>query len=132
MQENNPTTIHLQKVSESERYLVGPYAIEILTLPRIQVRVDVTPNGTAYVDIFAPGSLQYRASKSMVAQLFVVRDNGELEWVYTFQELTKNHTLSLQPGNYRLVYRPKTLKSSSYTIEKEFRIISNKTTVINI
>jgi hypothetical protein len=39
---------------------------------------------------------------------------------------------SLQPGNYKIVYREKGQKSSAYTKEKKFRIDSNKTLLLNL
>lgn len=132
MQQSNPTTINVQKMNVSDKYLVGKYEVEILTLPRTYVSVDVTQSSTSYIDIMAPGTLSYKAANTVVAQVFVIRENGSLEWVCNLDETQRNGIVQLQPGNYRLVYRQKSLRSSSYTIEKDFRIQSNKTIIINM
>ena len=132
MQKDNPTTINVQKVNNTDKYLVGKYDLEILTLPRTNVQVEVSQSSTIHVDIPAPGIFNYRSFNTLVAQLFVFRENGTVEWVCNFDESFRNGSLFLQPGNYKLVYRPKQLKSSAYTVEKIFRINSNKTTTINL
>ncbi len=130
MQTSKPTTINVQKVNTSGKYIVGKYDLEILTLPRTYVTVDVTQSSTINVDIQAPGLFSYKSTNYVVAQIFVIRENGNMEWVCNLDEALLNGGFQLQPGNYRLVYRQKSLKSSSYTIEKNFRIYSNKTTTL--
>ena len=132
MQNDNPATINVQKVNNTDKYLVGKYDLEILTLPRTNVQVEVSQSSTIHVDIPAPGIFNYRSFNTLVAQLFVFRENGTVEWVCNLDESFRNGSLYLQPGNYKLVYRPKQLKSSAYTVEKIFRINSNKTTTINL
>jgi Ca-activated chloride channel family protein len=132
MQNDNPATINVQKVNNTDKYLIGKYDLEILTLPRTNVQVEVSQSSTIHVDIPAPGIFNYRSFNTLVAQLFVLRENGTVEWVCNFDESFRNGSLFLQPGNYKLVYRPKQLKSSAYTVEKIFRINSNKTTTINL
>lgn len=132
MQKDNPSTINVQKMNATDKYLIGKYELEVLTLPRTYFTVDVTQSSTVNVDIMAPGLFTYRTSSVIVAQVFVVRENGSLEWVCNLDENVKNGSVQLQPGNYRLVYRQKSLRSSTYTIDKDFRIYSNKTTTITI
>jgi Ca-activated chloride channel family protein len=78
----------------------------------------------------APGLLSYRETNSVIAQIFVIKDDGVIEWVCNLDETVYTGAVQLQPGNYRMVYRPKALKSATYTLEKDFRILSNKTTTI--
>jgi Ca-activated chloride channel family protein len=131
MQHKDPKTLNVQKMNISDKYLVGKYDLEILTLPRTYITVDVTQSSTVYADIMAPGLFSYRTSNPIVAQIFVIRENGIPEWVYNLDDTALSGGIQLQPGNYRLVYRQKSLRSSSYTIDKDFRIYSNKTTTIN-
>jgi Ca-activated chloride channel family protein len=132
MQQDKSQTINVQKINVSDKYLIGKYDLEILTLPRTYISVDVTQNNTSNVDIMAPGLITYSTNQTIVAQIFVIRENGMVEWVCNIDENLRSGSIYLQPGNYRFVYRQKKLKSSSYTIEKNFRINSNKTTSINI
>jgi len=132
MQKSNPATINVQKINVTDKYLVGKYDLEVLTLPRTYISVDVSQSSTTNVDIMAPGLFTYHTNNTIIAQLFVIRENGIIEWVCNLDEATRNGSVHLQPGAYRMVYKQKSLRSSSYTIEKDFRINSNKTTIINI
>lgn len=132
MQQNNPATINTQNIGGTDKYIVGQYQVEILTLPRIYKTVDVTQSSTTTVDIPAPGLLSYSAGKAFVGQLFQVKVDGTVEWVVNLDPNTLTGSFNLQPGDYRIVYRPKHLKSTTYTIEKNFKITSNKTTPVNL
>jgi Ca-activated chloride channel family protein len=116
----------------AEKYITGQYDIEILTLPRIYATIDIEQSSTSYIDIPAPGYFNCKIVNTIVAQVFVLREGGEIEWVCNLDETQKNTTTQLQPGEYLLVYRQKSRRSSNYTIKKEFRINSNKTTTLNL
>ena len=131
MQTGNPATLNVQKMNSTDKYIVGQYEIEILTLPRTYAKVDVTQSSTSTIDVIAPGFFSYRANNLVSAQVFLKRDDGKMEWVCNLDPTVLSGNWQLQPGNYRLVYRQKNLRSSSYTIEKDFRINSNKTTTLN-
>jgi Ca-activated chloride channel family protein len=101
-------------------------------LPRIYKTVDITQSSTTTIDIPAPGQLSYAAVKQVAGQLFLVKEDHTLEWVANIDPTSYNGSWQLQPGNYRIVYRVKHLKSTTYTMEKNFKITSNKTTPINL
>jgi len=84
------------------------------------------------VEIEAPGQLEYSFNKAHIAQLFQQNKQGFWIGIYTFSDILTKDKLLVQPGNYKLVYRPKDMKSSGYTGEKMITISSNKTTTINI
>ncbi len=125
-------TINLQELNIQDKYIVGKYDIEILTLPRIYQTVTIEQNNISNVDILAPGILTYKAIGIVVAQLFILNKEGKWEWIHNLDQAISFGNVNLQPGNYRLVYRQKNLKSTSYTFEKDFKIYSNKTTTINL
>jgi len=131
MQSGNPTTINVQKMNTTDKYIVGKYDLEILTLPRTYVSVDVTQSSTSTVDVLAPGFLSYKLGNYISGQIFIKREDGKREWVCNIDPNTLSGSWQLQPGSYILVYRQKNLRSSTYTVEKEFRIQSNKTTTLN-
>jgi Ca-activated chloride channel family protein len=128
----NPTTLNVQKIGETDKYLVGWYNVEILTLPRIYVSVKVDQSAKETIDIKAPGFMKYSAGSGIVGQVFVKNENGTWDWVYNLENGAKSGKQTLQPGAYRIVYRQKNLKKSEYTIEKDFRINSNKTTSVQL
>jgi Ca-activated chloride channel family protein len=125
-------TINTQQIGGTDKYIVGQYQVEILTLPRIYKTVDITQSSTTTIDVAAPGLLNYSSGKPIVGQLFVVKDDGTIEWVCNLDGNALSGTWQLQPGNYRIVYRQKHLKLTTYTMEKNFKITSNKTTPINL
>jgi len=132
MQNGNPNTLNTQQVGGTDKYIVGQYQVEILTLPRIYKTVDITQSSTTTIDIPAPGQLSYAAVKQVAGQLFLVKEDHTLEWVANIDPTSYSGSWQLQPGNYRIVYRVKHLKSTTYTMEKNFKITSNKTTPINL
>jgi Ca-activated chloride channel family protein len=119
-------------MGEKDRYIVGSYDLEILTLPRIYKTVNVTQDGIAQIDILAPGKFTFSGSKQIAGQIFLIKENGEYEWVSNLDSNSNSGSLLLQPGDYALIYRQKHLKSTSFTTTRVFKIYSNKTTPINI
>lgn len=131
MQQGKSQTIHVQDMNSTEKYIVGKYQVEILCLPRIYQEVEVSQSGTTNIDIPAPGKFRYRNSKHMDAQIFIQDEKGFWQWVYNIDPKSLGGMIDLQPGSYRVVYRQKNLFSSAYTFERNFRILSNKTTTVN-
>ncbi len=125
-------TLNTQKIGETDKYIVGSYDIEVLTLPRTYITVSVQQSAIAYVDIRAPGFVKYAAGNRIVGQIFTKNGNGTWDWVCNLKKGSKTGEWQLQPGLYKLVYRQENLKSSSYTLEREFRINSNKTTSLKL
>lgn len=132
MLKGDGTTLNTQKIGTTDKYLVGDYDIEILTLPRIRYTTFVEQNGVTYIDIDAPGYMKYTAGNPIVGQVFNQANDGSWQWVCNLEEGHRSGDFQLQPGSYRVVYRPKNLKSSTYTIQKDFRITSNKTTSLQL
>jgi len=131
-QEDSSKTLNTQKIGSSDKYIVGTYSVEILTLPRIYVTLDVNQSTTSYIDIKAPGVMKYSTGSGIVGQIFVENYNGTLDWVCNLKDASRSGSWSLQPGQYTIVYRQKKLKSSTYTMERKFRINSNKTTSLKL
>lgn len=120
-------TLNHQKIGQTDKYLVGMYDVEILTLPRIYVTINVNQSSTSHIDIKAPGTFSYSSVNSLVGQIFTEYSNGRWEWVCNLKEKARSGSWNLQPGTYKVIYRHHKLKSSAYTAEKTFRINSNKT-----
>lgn len=132
MQEGSSKTLNVQKIETKDKYIVGTYNVEILTLPRIYVTVNIEQSSTIDINIKAPGFMSYSGINSITGQIFMKNDNGTWDWVTNLEEKSNNGKLQLQPGEYNLVYRQVDLKSSTYTMQKEFRINSNSTTTIKL
>lgn len=132
MQNGKTQTLHVQQINTTDKYLIGKYDVEILTLPRIYKTIEVSQSTTINLEVPAPGTFNYRCGNTIVAQIFVQNEAGKWDWVYNMSQTALSGYVDLQPGNYRLVYRQKNLASTSYTFTKDFRIMSNKTTTINL
>lgn len=131
MKANDHKTLNTQDINETDKYIVGSYDVEILTLPRIYKTVNITQDVTEIVEIQAPGKFSFTGSKQISGQVFLIKENGDLEWVSNLDQNVNSGYLYLQPGNYTLIYRQKQMKSTSYTTQKNFKIYSNKTTTVN-
>lgn len=132
MQAGSEKTLNTQRISETDKYIVGKYELEILTLPRIYITTDIEQSSTSTINISAPGFLNYSAGQAVVGQIFAQNSNGSWDWVCNLDENSRTGNFQLQPGAYRIVYRQSLLKSSTYTMEQNFRINSNKTVSLKL
>lgn len=132
MQQDRPATINAQKVGTTDKYIVGPYDLEILTLPRTYISVNVQQSSTEFIDIAAPGFFSYKAGNYITGQIFTINDDGTFTWVCNLKDKINSDSWQLQPGHYKVVYRQLKMQSTTYTTEKDFRIYSNKTTSLNL
>lgn len=125
-------TLNVQNFNESEKYLTGKYDLEILTTPRyMEYGVQIEQSSTTKIEIPAPGLVTLNAPTQGSGSLYV-EDANELVWVLNLPSNKRQNTYYLQPGRYRVVYRPQNAKESIYTIEKKFRIESGGSTVVNL
>lgn len=118
------STLNVQEFSEVTRYLVGDYDLEILTVPRIYINhVNIAQSKTTSVQIPTPGLATIICNAPGYGDILVEKDN-RLEWVDRISINSVKESIVLQPGLYRIVFRPKNSQSVIYTIEKTFRIAS--------
>ena len=126
-------TINAQKVNENERYLVGSYDLEILTLPRTYIYdVNVNQSATTKVEIPAPGLATIMRSTSGYGAIFQISPEGELIWVYNLTSNASSESVYLQPGRYKVVFRPSAAISTLYTKVKEFQIYTGQAVAVQI
>ncbi|MBK9284632.1 MAG: VWA domain-containing protein [Sphingobacteriaceae bacterium] len=123
-------TINVQQINSTDKYIVGKYDIEILTLPRILISGnEILQSAHKVVDIPNAGMLQIKCIEAGDGAILVQRGDERLEWV-TNLGTAGIQTYYLQPGNYVAVWRARSLKGSIYTIEKKFKINSDVQTVV--
>jgi Ca-activated chloride channel homolog len=125
-------TLHVQQFNSTEKYIVGKYDIEILTLPRIKMsKVDVAQSKTTTIEIPQAGNVTISKQGEGPGSLYV-EENNKLVWVCNLSGTLTQETIILQPGKYRIEYRPKNAKESIYTIEKRFKIESGISTAVKL
>lgn len=126
---NEMTTLNVQPLNSLEKYIVGNYDIEILTLPRIYItQATIEQSKTKTIEIPNAGVLQIKCLEAGDGSILLKR-NGRLEWVCNLGPQTLQ-TFHLQPGNYVGTWRAKSLRGSIYTVEKKFTITSDNQTVV--
>lgn len=129
-QHNSMNTLFVQDFNTSQRYLVGKYDLEILTLPRIYETIEINQSTTTKVGIPAPGLLNISYKSSGYGSIF--ENDDELKWICDLSSAQGRQSISLQAGNYIIIYRPKYARNSLYTIKKEFKIYSKKSVSLKI
>lgn len=126
----NMSTINVQQLNTLEKYLVGNYDLEILTLPRIYINSSaVEQSKTKTLSIPNAGLLTVRSLEAGDGCIMI--DGKKLEWVCNLSGTTVQ-TFYLQPGRYRIEWRSRTLKGSIYTIEKRFTITPDMETKVEL
>jgi len=123
-QKGKMPTLNVQNVNYTEKYIVGSYDIEVLTLPRLLINdIDIAQSHTTTVRIPDPGMVTFMTDAPGYGSVLLEKDN-KLEWVINLDiELTKQ-TFTLLPGNYQVVWRGKNVKRSMNSITKSFKIVS--------
>lgn len=122
-------TLYAQTIGEKEKYLIGKYDIELLTLPRIYMNsVDVKQSVTTTLKIPEPGIANFSMPSEGYGSLYIIR-NGEQEWVCNLNQITKT-ALNLQPGNYIAIYRTGLATKMDMSEIKEFKVVSGRSVVI--
>ncbi|HUM47681.1 MAG TPA: VWA domain-containing protein [Chitinophagales bacterium] len=129
---NHTEILNVQDMNRSQKYLIGKYDLELLTLPRMIMKdVQVDEAKTTTIKIPRTGNLSVNPSAAGVASVFV-KDDQNLEKVVDFNQLSSVKTIALQPGNYVVIFRPDKGKQSSKTKEYSIQITSGKTTSVKL
>ncbi len=120
-------TLHVQQINSSEKYLCGNYDLEFMTLPRLKMNnINIDQSKTTTIEIPVPGIVNLLKQQMGYGSIFYFEDN---EWKKLY-ELSRNsgtETLALQPGTYKILYRYKSAKKTTDTIERNITITSGGT-----
>lgn len=124
--------IYAQDFNTTQKYLVGRYDLEILSLPRIYLKdIEIKQSSTTTIEVEQPGKIVIYSSTPMIGSIYRIV-NGKLEWVTNLDEKLLSQVLIMQPGNYILSYRRKNARSTFYTNDKEFQVSSGTSLSINL
>jgi Ca-activated chloride channel family protein len=125
-------TLNVQTVESTEKYLIGKYDLEILTLPRMSVSgVKITQSTTTTVTIPQAGEVTLFKPGPGPGQI-LLDDNGKMVWVCNVDNNVVQTTIVLQPGLYHIVYRPQNVHQTIYTVDKSFEIKSGSSAVVRL
>jgi Ca-activated chloride channel family protein len=117
-------TLYVQQLNTTEKLIIGKYDLEILTLPRIKLdKIDISQSKTTFIEIPLSGSVNISKVSEGPGSVFVEQDNKQV-WVCNLNSNLLQESIVLQPGRYRIEYRPKNAKEAIYTVERFFKIES--------
>ncbi|MCC7232159.1 MAG: VWA domain-containing protein [Bacteroidia bacterium] len=123
-------TLNIQELNYSRKYLTGKYDLEILTLPRIYLEdVEIGQSKTTTLQIPRPGMVTWVSNNQGYGSIYTEEKSG-LMWICNLDENLTKETIVLQPGKYKVVYRPKNSRESIYTIEKDFSVVSGESSIV--
>ena len=125
---NTIETINAQTFGQKEIYLVGKYQLEVLSLPRLYYDIDIEQSKTTHIKIPEPGISNIIMPATGYGSLYVLR-NDKQEWVCNLNNITRT-ALTLQPGNYRAIYRTGLAKEMDASVVKEFTVVPARSVVV--
>ncbi len=131
-QQGSNEIIDVLNLGQRKSYLTGTYDLDILTLPRLTVQnVRVRQSETTFVKIPAPGIITLLNTNNVPVYGNIYIERGQdLEWVCDINGNTVTETITLQPGNYRIVYKNKGSKKAMTTREEKFKVSSGSSATI--
>ena len=129
--ENPADILHVQPFNTTVTYIAGSYDLDILTLPRIRQRVTLKPGTTQEITIPPAGEVTIQLKSSGYVAIFVV-DGSDWTWVAPLDELQTRQQFSLQPGTYKVIYRPRTAQQTTYSKTQTFTVSPGSSTLVRI
>ncbi len=125
-------TLMVQSFDEPEKYIIGDYDLEVLTLPRLYLNdIQVSQSHTTTVSIPQAGIVNVLKKGPGYGNI-CIEENNELKSIYTLKENYLQENIVLQPGRYRIFFRPKSSKESIYTIEKQIKVESGGSVIVQL
>jgi len=61
-----------------------------------------------------------------------LKEGISLTWLYSLDSELTSESIPLQPGSYKVVFRPTGSKRAFYTIEQDFTIFSGKSQLVEL
>ena len=129
--ENPADILHVQPFNTTVTYIAGSYDLDILTLPRIRQRVTLKPGTTQEITIPPAGEVTIQLKSSGYGAIFVV-DGSDWTWVAPLDELQTRQQFSLQPGTYKVIYRPRTAQQTTYSKTQTLTVSPGSSTLVRI
>lgn len=117
-------TLNIQDFGKTEKYIVGKYDLEVLTLPRIYIKdVEIKQSSTNSIIIPTSGSVLFNKPGNGFGSIYT-DDGKNVKWVCNFNNDLANEVIYLQPGKYKAVYRLEFAKETLKTVVRDFEVKS--------
>ena len=125
--------VNVHDMGTDEKYLVGTYDLEVLTLPKTYFReVAVKQSQTTMLELPAPGILHLDLVAQGFGSIYKVQPDGSQEWVIDLEQDKTRLMLTMQPGNYKVAFRAKDAFGSKFTEVSSFSITSGRTANVKL
>lgn len=122
---DNMKTLNVQNFGKVEKYIVGKYDLEVLTLPRILLKdVEIRQSSTNTIKIPASGNVTFLKQGGAGYGSIYTDDGKTVVWVCNLNTTVQNEIIYLQPGRYRVVFRYGNAKETLQTINRNFEVKS--------
>ena len=119
--------------NQSIKLLAGTYDIELLTLPRKTFKnVRINNHETYTINIEKPGLVNFISSSRGIGSLYELDSEGRQRWIHNLDANQTNHTLYIQPGRYKVVFRSEDAKGSKFTKITPFDIREGSSLTIRL
>lgn len=125
-------TLNVQDFGKVEKYIVGKYDLEVLTLPRIHLKdVEIKQSTTNYIKVPTSGNIVFSKQGNGYGSVYV--DDGKtVVWVCNLNPTLQNEIIYLQPGKYKVVFRYEFAKETTKTIERNFEVKSGMAQTVRL
>ncbi len=124
--------LYVQDLNDNEPYVRGDFDLDFLTLPRYNKKLVYVPEEKEKtIAIPKSGTLQFVNIDASIASVYEIK-LGEFRMLYEFDKVKEKDMLSLIPGRYAVVFRPKSAPKSDFTKTIYFDINSEKITALNL
>ena len=125
-------TLNVQDFGKTEKYIVGKYDLEILTLPRIKLSdVEIMQSTTNSVKIPTSGNVYINKSGTGYGSIYT-DDGKKVTWVCNLNNNLQSEIIYLQPGTYKAEFRYEGVKETIKTVERKFVVTSGTTTNVKM
>lgn len=125
-------TINTQQSNLNFRYLTGQYEVETLTLPRRTFDAEILFNKTKTILLPAPGVVNFNTTTTGYGSLYEIKPDGTQAWVCNLNDLKSQFSLTLLPGQYKIVFRVRQTSGSKYTGFKKFTVNPGQTSMVSV
>lgn len=122
----------VKSLGDTQRMLTGNYDMEFLTTPPLQIdSVEIKQSHTTTLEIPQPGIVTIQKPSDGFGGIYKYV-NGELQHVIDLKSDVKNESLILLPGEYCVIFRSKNIKSTLYSVNEDFTVVSGSSLPIQL